>query len=620
MTRRRHSVHRPKPKTLGSAASSGRPIPRWVEWAAEHGLWITLSAAAVVQLVHGLCVRSFDPTYRLPPDLSDMKTYWVWARDIAAGDWLSRNIQGGPFYYGPLYAYFLAVLLRVFGESYDAVHVVQGLIGLLPAALLWATAGRLFGKRAALATGLLAACCAPFFFYEQVLLTEGLLIAIHAAILLCLVRGQEGTGRAGAWALGGGVLSGMACWGRGNFFLVIPAIAAAWLIAPSFIVATARAESKPVEPPRAPAPTSKRRFTPGMLCAAIYLLGVTLALSATLWRNHHVSGRWVLTTTNGPILFYIGNAPDSTGFLQYPPSLREMEKQYGSANAVPWGRELLRRVATQPGVFVRLMLKKTWMFWNSYDIADNVNYYLCKRQSWPMRWSPVGWLTLVPLAVLGIMESRRLWRRQILLYVYTIGFALSIIAVFIVGRYRLEALLPMLVWSGPAAAGLAHVVWEQRWLNLTLRALALATGIGLLWPHGSPAARYNALVSPAGAQLVRPNDYDRLAVAYQKMGQRKEAVKLLEEALTAYPGFSLLTLRLADVHIEEGKKERAAAVLERFMANGWSDPLATRYLASIYATTGRAPQAVSLLQDHLRANPQDDQARTLLSQIQGGGK
>jgi tetratricopeptide (TPR) repeat protein len=218
------------------------------------------------------------------------------------------------------------------------------------------------------------------------------------------------------------------------------------------------------------------------------------------------------------------------------------------------------------------------------------------------------------------MESRRLWRRQILLYVYTIGFALSIIAVFIVGRYRLEALLPMLVWSGPAAAGLAHVVWEQRWLNLTLRALALATGIGLLWPHGSPAARYNALVSPAGAQLVRPNDYDRLAVAYQKMGQRKEAVKLLEEALTAYPGFSLLTLRLADVHIEEGKKERAAAVLERFMANGWSDPLATRYLASIYATTGRAPQAVSLLQDHLRANPQDDQARTLLSQIQGGGK
>ncbi|MCX8038639.1 MAG: glycosyltransferase family 39 protein, partial [Candidatus Sumerlaeia bacterium] len=75
-----------------------------------------------------------------------MHTYWTWAQAIAAGDWLSRGPQAGPFFYGPLYPYFLAVLFRVFGVSFDAVHGAQALIGLVMPVLVWWMARRLFDE------------------------------------------------------------------------------------------------------------------------------------------------------------------------------------------------------------------------------------------------------------------------------------------------------------------------------------------------------------------------------------------------------------------------------------------------------------------------------------------
>ena len=588
----------------------------------ERGLWITLLAAVLTRLIHWINIHAFDPLYAQTQPMSDMRTYWVWAKAIAAGDWLSENAQNGPFYYGPLYAYFLACLFRVFGESYSVVHGLQALIGLLAPLVLWTISRRLFGKGPALATGLLAAFCAPILFYEQTLLTEGLLIAVHAAILVCLVRGQESVGRAWLWALGGGVLSGVACWGRGNFFLVIPAITATWTIAPVVFTRTLPLESPSGEPQSLRLPTAQQKplWAVGTVCAAAYLLGVALSLSVTLWRNHHVADRWVLTTANGPILLYMGNSSDSIGLFQSPSSRHDLEKQYGSQGAVPWGRELLRDMAAHPGAFVRLLLKKTWMFWNSYDAADNVSYYACKRYSALMRWSPVSWLTLAPMALLGIWQTRRLWRRQIFLYVYTVGFALSIIAVFIVGRYRLEALFPMLVWAGPAAADLSRQAWERRWRRLVVPVLALAVGVAILWPTRSPAAIYNAAKGQKDIPLVRRNDYDRLAVAHLELGQRRQATELLEEAVAFYPWFNPLVRRLAIIHIQERKFEQAVAVLEKYIQLAGPDGETNLLLADALASGGRTADAIALLQDLLRNNPQDAQAQTLLSQIQKGGK
>jgi hypothetical protein len=608
-----------------------REVPRWVAWAVEHGFQVTLLAAILARLVHWMTVRALDPFYaHLPPGL-DMNTYWNWAKEIAAGDWISGTSQTGPFYYGPLYPYFLAVLLRILGQSYDAVHAIQALIAVAPPVALWLIARRLFGKGPALATGLMTAFCAPFLFYEQILLTEGLLIAAHAGILLCLAMGQEGTGRTWLWAAGCGALSGVACWGRGNFLMAIPALAVVWLLAPSILASKYPAESETAgsrqsairnpqsETPNPKSKTQNRRVV-GLLHTATYLLAAALLLGVTLWRNYHVSGKWVLVTNNGPTMFYLGNASDAIGTSVYPDSFKALTKRYGSQGAVPWGKELLKDAASHPPAFIRLQLKKTWMFWNSYDVADNVNYYLGKRFSWLVQCSPVNWLTLLPLAAIAVWETRKSWRRQIFLYAYTVAFALSIIVVVIIGRYRLEVLLPTLVWAGAAAANLARDAWDRRWQTVGARIAVVVAGIILLWPTWSPALALNSPKGAPGGRLVRGHDYGNLALAYIESEQTQKARGLLESVVGDYPWCPDVVFRLARIWIEAGRSDKAIPLLRNHLAGAGPDRYGLLLLAHALQRTGQETQAVEILQNLLRRNPQDADALIALQRIQGEGE
>jgi len=617
MLRRGHADNRAASKASARSPLLPHPTPTWFEWAIENGLWVTLTAAVLARLLHWVSIWAYDPLYGQPLAKCDMDTYWQWAKGIAAGDWLGEKSQSGPFYYGPLYAYFLAVLFRAFGESFHVVHGMQALVGVLSPLLLWSICRRLFGKGPALATGLMAAVCAPFLFYEQTLLMEGLLIAVHAGILWCLVRGQEAIGgRRWPWALGGGALCGLACWGRSNFLLVMPALAATWLILPARVAPMFQSESELTTPSSPLSKPPRSHLRAGALSAAAYVLGVALLLGVTLWRNHHVSGQWVITTGNGPILLYLGNASDSRGIFHYPPSFKGLEERYGGQSAVPWVRELLRDLAAQPFAFVRLMLKKTWMFWNSYDYADNISYYLGKRYSPLLQWNPVTWAILVPLGALGIWETRRLWRRQVVLYVYAAMFAFSIIVVFIVGRYRLEELLPILVWAGPAVSMLARYAWERRWGSIAVRAAALAGGIALLWPTWSPAVAYNTPRKMRGIHLVRPNDYNRLALAHLEIKQRRQARELLEEAVALYPYLDALVFPLATIHIEDGRPQKAVVVLQDYVRTRGAERNGLLRLANALSLCGRKADAIGIVQSVLKNDPGDAEAAAMLLRIQ----
>jgi len=604
--------------------AASRPIPLWAAWAVEHGFAVSLFAAILARLVHWLTVRALDPLYAHLPQGLDMNTYWNWAREIAAGDWISAQSQSGPFYYGPLYPYFLAAILRVFGESYDAVHAIQALIAVAPPVTLWLIARRLFGKGPALATGLMAAFCAPFLFYEQTLLMEGLLIAIHAGILLCLAMGREGTGRTWLWAAGCGAISGVACWGRGNFFMVIPALAAVWLLAPSIPASEYPAESETADSRQSAIRNPKSKIQnpkrSGFISAATYLLAAALLLSITLWRNHHVSGKWVLVTDNGPTMFYLGNASDAIGTSGYPPSFAALTKRYGSQGAVPWGKELLNDAMSHPVAFIRLLLKKTWMFWNSYDVADNVSYYLGKRFSWLVECSPVNWLTLLPLAAIGAWQTRKSWRRQIFLYAYAVAFAFSIIVVVIIGRYRLEVLLPMLLWAGAGAASLARDVWERRWRTVGARIAVVAAGVVILWPTWSPALALNSPRTVPGVRLVRGHDYGNLALAYVEAKQTQKARELLESVVGDYPWCPDVVFRLARIWIEAGQSDKAIPLLQTHLAGAGPDRYGLLLLACALERTGRKAQAVKVLRNLLHEHPQDAEALSVLHRIHGEGE
>lgn len=583
--------------------SGARPeaLPPWRRagaWAVRHGLSVTLAVAALARLVQGLQARASDPFYARSPAHFDMHTYCAWGQAIASGDWLSaRFTEGGPFFYGPVYSYFLGLLFTLFGPGYDAVHLVQGALGLLVPLCLWLVARDLFGRPAALATGLLAALCAPLLFYEQVLLMEGLLTALHAVLLWCVIRTQNPVRRPGLWWLAAGLLAGTATLARSNFLLLLP-----------FLAALPLAYS-------AGMPEGRRTaFTRAGLFAA----GAAFILALSLARNVAVSGQWVLTTSNGPMNLYIGNAPDSEGILQLPPSYQRLKEQYGSESAVPWSAELRRALAASPGAPVRLFFRKLWLFWNSYDVPDNVSYYAMKRYYPLVAYSPSTWLLLVPLALSGAWLTRASWRRQLPLYFYAVGVPVTIALVFVLGRYRLPVLLPLLLWSGAALALLAGRAAARRWKELVPHAMLLAAGVALLWPTRSPAAARNRGAGSERPTLIRVNDYNNLAQGQIDAGRPEEALRVLEEGVAIYPAAVELVAKLTDLCFASGWPERAVPLLARFVQLKGPAPAALLRLAEAHARSGNRAEAAQVLQELLRHHPNHPEARKHLAELAPG--
>ncbi|MBX7244776.1 MAG: glycosyltransferase family 39 protein [Candidatus Sumerlaeaceae bacterium] len=564
--------------------------PQWMDWCIAHGFWITIGMALVIHLSHLISVRQTDPLYAQPLSGADPETYWKWALSLAGGDWLSMEVTGGKaFYYNPLYAYFLAPFIKIFGARFGPPHLAQALLGACIPLVQWLTARQMFGRGAALATGLLTAACAPLLFYEQMLLGEVLVVFFFSTAIWALVMGCDNERLSSAWFAAAGLATGIASAGRGNGVMLLPIIAVA-------LVAWVRLNR------RGP-------MLNGIKAGAIYLLGAAPPLLLIVWRNHHVAGAWALTTNAGP-MFYIGNAHDSMGVFSNPASYDAIMKKY-AGSAVPWLGELARSIAGHPLAFLQLLFVKVWLFLNSYDVADNVSYYLYARILPVLRWSPFTWATIVALGVYGIWVTRGDWRRQLVLYAFAVGFMASIVIVLVVGRYRLAFLLPMLIWAG---AGVAEIV--RGWLRRDSRQLVVAATVILvcgllLHPWFSASIRRNAPRN-AGIREIRMNDYSILANAYANAGRREEGIELLRMGTNEHPWESLLATQMATELNKAGRHTEALGTLREYQKRFPGEARTGYKLAAYLVNDKETTQAKVVLQAVLKAAPQNSEAQRLI--------
>jgi len=155
------------------------------------------------------------------------------------------------------------------------------------------------------------------------------------------------------------------------------------------------------------------RLPRSLVAAGLYLVGVAAAIAPVTWRNHHVSGEWVLTTTQLGQNLYTGNNPENpygaygvVSFVRANPHFEEgdfraaAEARAGrplGANATSWfwARAALVHVATDPGFALLAVLRKAVLFWNDFEISDSQDQYLLERVS------PVLRLPLPGFGVVG---------------------------------------------------------------------------------------------------------------------------------------------------------------------------------------------------------------------------
>ncbi|MBI4594063.1 MAG: glycosyltransferase family 39 protein [Candidatus Rokubacteria bacterium] len=258
---------------------------------------VAVAAAAVVVVI---AVRAL-PLVGVPIILNggdDQLTYASYARDIALNGplmLLGAAVGGAqPFYYQPLYPYFLAVVHLLVGEDFWGVYVVQQL---LLAGMVWAL-GRLTALLFGHVAGWLALAVGWYFGYcvmtlnaapQQIsasLLGESLFAPLLVFWTLAVTALARSPGGAVARAAATGVLGGIAVLTRTPLLLAVPPVAAilGWSL-------------------------WRRRRRAALTPVAVFVtcLGLTVGL-ATL-RNGVASGQWALAATSGPVNLLISNPP-----------------------------------------------------------------------------------------------------------------------------------------------------------------------------------------------------------------------------------------------------------------------------------------------------------------------
>ena len=493
--------------------------------------------------------------------------------DARAVELITTGLPARPFDQAPLYTFFLAANYFLFGHGYLAPRVVQCLIGAASCVMVQSLGASLSSRTVGVIAGLAAALYGPLVFYETDLLREVLVIFLALALLLCLLRWDET--RRLRWAAAAGFLMGLSLIARENIFLFLP-LAAAWLFV--------RAERR-----------SKNR---GRASAMFVVLAILMVMPVTMW-NYLNSGAFVPISSESGVNFFIGNSADSERLTGLQPGIewdrmRNAPRAELGENASPGAtnawffRHTFRDIAAAPGTWLKKLVKKAWLVFDSEELEPNNDINLYRGESWVLRglifrlgplWLPFG--LVVPLFVLGAV-TRKPSPGAWLIVGFIAAYGTSLVLFHVRARYRLP-IAPLML---PVAA--AGALWfAKQW---TVRnAKVLAAGLLCLV---AVAALVNAPIADVSFAHRFPTHY-MLGKSWLIAEQDAKAAQEFEQALNSHDDFADLRHDYGQALLRLGREDEALREMEKAVALAPDCAFCRKDLGQLYRRKGEGLQARS---------------------------
>jgi len=429
--------------------------------AAPHApfLLAILGLALLLRLLYLGQIRRL-PFFEFP--IIDGAEYLAWANSILSGGALWREVP----IHGPSYAYFLAALLGSSGGSLAFVVLVQLLLGVLSAFVMFRLGRRLFGKTAGLVAAVIAAAYVPFLYFEGLILPAGLIVLLNLVVLeriAALPRNPRLREAAvPGFALG---ISIVAHPNALPLLVTIPAwlaLAARRREAREVERARAAESARPAERPRDAAARPSSVRTALVVAAAALVVVVPVLL-----RNAALGGGPVFQRNTGKN-FYIGMGPAADGTANVPPGtpwerLRRQAWQAGArtpaAESRVFAREALGFAARHPAAALGLVAKKAFLFVSGIHVDASQDFRFFRRNA-PLLALPIPSPAIViPLGLLGLL---RVGRRAPLLVVYLATYFVSVTEFAFATRYALPAHLALIPLAAAALVHLARAARARR--------------------------------------------------------------------------------------------------------------------------------------------------------------
>ncbi len=564
------------------------------------GLVFVVALGLRLAYLHGL---QANPTFNQP--LMDAAYHDQWARRIAAGDWLGREV----FFRAPLYPYFLGVLYTVFGSNPVPVRIVQFLLGALTCALTCLLGWRVGGRGVGILAGLGAAVYGPLIYFDgelllpvlETLFGTGLLLALAVALERAQSRSVTApTGGLALW-LTAGVLIGLFAVTRPNILAFLPVLAAFLAVRVGW----------------------RRALAPVAAIVAV----TALVIAPVTIHNAVVGHDPVLISSQGGLNLFIGNNPEADGTSAIVPGTRATwwggyrdainiaEREMGrtlrpSEVSAYWTRRALEFVMTEPGAWLRLTWRKTFLFWYGHELGNNAEEYaatwfspvlaVLMARVGPLR-VPFG--LLGPLALVGMGLAMYHGERRLTVPVlYVLAYSASIIIFFVCARYRIPLVPALLVLAAYAVVAGIKLARERRVKPLLVAALAAVALVVLL----------NTDIYHRG-QVDYAKAYLDLGQSYMQGGRLAEAEQYMRRAVATNAKRLEPRLALANCLIQLKRPGEARELVEPIVAKHPDRWDALVILADALAADGKDAAAVPYYQRALQLDPSGAEAAMRLA-------
>jgi 4-amino-4-deoxy-L-arabinose transferase-like glycosyltransferase len=282
--------------------------------------------------------------------VSDSVMYHEFAKSISSGN-------GYAFPAGNLTAYWpvgtpaiYAFLYTLFGESFIVIAVFNLVVGLLTLVLMMQLARLWFNEPTAYIVGILYAIWPSQIQFTTILASETIFNVFILLGLFFWYRPQSNT--LSNWIIG--TIFFVAATYVRPIALLVPFI----LIGLSFL----------------------RGFDFKQLFSSSIVTVITMTILIAPWaaRNHDLFGEFVLISTNGGPVFWMGNNPDSTG--EYMPLPENLKFDSETERADYFKSEAIKHIKQEPGIFAKRLVKRFVDYYRSENIGVNWNIEGIKQQ------------------------------------------------------------------------------------------------------------------------------------------------------------------------------------------------------------------------------------------------
>ncbi|MCM8799479.1 MAG: glycosyltransferase family 39 protein [Candidatus Omnitrophica bacterium] len=530
---------------------------------------------------------------------SDSYYYLNWAKSIVEKDFIGKKV----FMQWPLYAYFLASLLKLFDFNLIYIYFFQFFLGSLNCILIYFICKNIFNKLVGFTATILYLCYGLFIFYEGLLLYSGLSAFLNSLLFLYFLYLRENLNKKTLFLIG--IFLGICSITQAHIIIF-------GIIAVIFILLEKKLKFK--------------KFTYNFI---VFSIGLAIVLGLVSFRNYFVAKDRVLISAQLGLNFYLGNNPNNPkGLFYFPfyitPNSEAMFRDAKVLAKLEAGRDLkpsevsnfyfkkaLRFIVNNPYTYLKIIANKLFFIFSPKEYIHEWEFFGIKDKIELFKYLALDLKFLIAFFYLGLLFGLKNIRNNYLIYLALFSLSFGIILFFVSSRYRISIVPFMIVFASFGIYKSLALLFKKRYFGF-LSILLLAISMNVIFDRKETNSKTFEFISKLEKAIYykdkrnyisalkelevisnsdNPLVLHTLGELYYKLNNFEKSEEFFKKIILKYPFFVDAYYNLGFLYNQQRKYLEAKEILIKAISLDPEDIPAHFELAKAYKNLGEITKA-----------------------------